>query len=328
MNQKFALDFEKPILELSKQLSVLKERAEESHVDFSDEIDSLSCKLEETKKKTYSNLTEWQRVQIARHPMRPYSLDYITRIFSDFQELHGDRLYADDQAMVCGIARLNNIPVAIISQQKGRDIKENLERNFGMQNPEGYRKAMRVMRLAERFNMPIITIVDTAGAFPGIESEERHVAEAIAANLRDMMLIKSPIISVVIGEGGSGGALGIAVSDRILILENAYYSVISPEGCAAILWNDRAKAPEAAKALRLSSEKLLEFGIVEEILPEPLGGAHNDYDTTATTIKTGILKHLQELKKFNTDQLLENRYQRFRKLGIFKTITTEEQSEN
>lgn len=326
MNQKFALDFEKPILELSKQLSVLKERAEESHVDFSDEIESLSYKLEETKKQTYSNLTEWQRVQIARHPLRPYSLDYITRIFSEFQELHGDRLYADDQAMVCGIARLNNMPVAIISQQKGRDIKENLERNFGMQSPEGYRKAMRIMRLAERFNIPIITIVDTAGAFPGIESEERHVAEAIAANLRDMMLIKSPIISVVIGEGGSGGALGIAVSDRILILENAYYSVISPEGCAAILWNDRAKAPEAAKALRLSSEKLLEFGVVEEILPEPLGGAHNDYDATAATIKTGILKHLKELNKYTTDQLLENRYKRFRKLGIFEIKTTEELS--
>lgn len=326
MNQKFALDFEKPILELSKQLSVLKERAEESHVDFSDEIESLSYKLEETKKQTYSNLTEWQRVQIARHPLRPYSLDYITRIFSEFQELHGDRLYADDQAMVCGIARLNNMPVAIISQQKGRDIKENLERNFGMQSPEGYRKAMRIMRLAERFNIPIITIVDTAGAFPGIESEERHVAEAIAANLRDMMLIKSPIISVVIGEGGSGGALGIAISDRILILENAYYSVISPEGCAAILWNDRAKAPEAAKALRLSSEKLLEFGVVEEILPEPLGGAHNDYDATAATIKTGILKHLKELNKYTTDQLLENRYKRFRKLGIFEIKTTEELS--
>lgn len=326
MNQKFALDFEKPILELSKQLSVLKERAEESHVDFSDEIESLSYKLEETKKQTYSNLTEWQRVQIARHPLRPYSLDYITRIFSEFQELHGDKLYADDQAMVCGIARLNNMPVAIISQQKGRDIKENLERNFGMQSPEGYRKAMRIMRLAERFNIPIITIVDTAGAFPGIESEERHVAEAIAANLRDMMLIKSPIISVVIGEGGSGGALGIAVSDRILILENAYYSVISPEGCAAILWNDRAKAPEAAKALRLSSEKLLEFGVVEEILPEPLGGAHNDYDATAATIKTGILKHLKELNKYTTDQVLENRYKRFRKLGIFEIKTTEERS--
>lgn len=326
MNQKFALDFEKPILELSKQLSVLKERAEESHVDFSDEIESLSYKLEETKKQTYSNLTEWQRVQIARHPLRPYSLDYITRIFSEFQELHGDRLYADDQAMVCGVARLNNMPIAIISQQKGRDIKENLERNFGMQSPEGYRKAMRIMRLAERFNIPIITIVDTAGAFPGIESEERHVAEAIAANLRDMMLIKSPIISVVIGEGGSGGALGIAVSDRILILENAYYSVISPEGCAAILWNDRAKAPEAAKALRLSSEKLLEFGVVEEILPEPLGGAHNDYDATAATIKTGILKHLKELNKYTIDQLLENRYKRFRKLGIFEIKTTEELS--
>lgn len=326
MNQKFALDFEKPILELSKQLSVLKERAEESHVDFSDEIESLSYKLEETKKQTYSNLTEWQRVQIARHPLRPYSLDYITRIFSEFQELHGDKLYADDQAMVCGIARLNNMPVAIISQQKGRDIKENLERNFGMQSPEGYRKAMRIMRLAERFNIPIITIVDTAGAFPGIESEERHVAEAIAANLRDMMLIKSPIISIVIGEGGSGGALGIAVSDRILILENAYYSVISPEGCAAILWNDRAKAPEAAKALRLSSEKLLEFGVVEEILPEPLGGAHNDYDATAATIKTGILKHLKELNKYTTDQVLENRYKRFRKLGIFEIKTTEERS--
>ncbi|MDR1595426.1 MAG: acetyl-CoA carboxylase carboxyltransferase subunit alpha [Puniceicoccales bacterium] len=319
MAQTFVLDFEKPIKTLSNQLEVLNERASISDVDFSEEIASLKGKIEQAKKKIYSNLTEWQRVQLARHPMRPYSLDYIGKIFTNFQELHGDRLYADDQSMVCGIGELDTKPIMIIAQQKGRNTKESIVRNFGMQHPEGYRKALRLMKLAARFSMPIVTFVDTPGAFPGIESEERHVAEAIAVNLREMMLIKSPIISVFIGEGGSGGALGIAVADRILILENAYYSVISPEGCAAILWNDRAAAPEAAKALRLSSQKLIELGVVDEIIREPLGGAHNDHDFTADAIKCAVARHLKNLSNVNGETLLKLRYERFRKFGIFET---------
>ncbi|MDR1432976.1 MAG: acetyl-CoA carboxylase carboxyltransferase subunit alpha [Puniceicoccales bacterium] len=319
MDQKFVFDFEKPIHDLSVQLKALEERASASDVDFSAEIESLKTKIVETRKKVYANLTEWQRVQLSRHPLRPYSSDYIGRIFANFQELHGDRLYADDQSMVCGIGEFGGIAAMIISQQKGRTTKENIARNFGMQNPEGYRKALRLMRLAEKFSMPIVTFVDTPGAFPGVESEERHVAEAIAVNLREMMLIGSPIISVFIGEGGSGGALGIAVSDRVLILENAYYSVISPEGCAAILWNDRAKAPEAAKALRLSPQKLLEFDVADEVICEPLGGAHNDYDFTASAVEAAIAKNLKSLMGLRRETLLDLRYKRFRKFGIFET---------
>ncbi|MDR1890864.1 MAG: acetyl-CoA carboxylase carboxyltransferase subunit alpha [Puniceicoccales bacterium] len=319
MDQKFVLDFEKPIYNLANQLEVLNERAAVSDVDFSEEIASLKKKIEETKKKVYANLNAWQKVQLARHPLRPYSLDYIGRIFLNFQELHGDRLYADDASMVCGIATCDDIPVMVIAQQKGKSIKENIRRNFGMQKPEGYRKALRLMKLAEKFGIPIVTFVDTPGAFPGVESEERHVAEAIAVNLREMSLLNSPIISVFIGEGGSGGALGIAVADRVLILENAYYSVISPEGCAAILWNDKAKASDAAKALHLSSKKLIEFGVADEIIYEPLGGAHNDYDFTANAVKNAIVKHLQKLLKLDKKSLLDARYQKFRKLGIFDT---------
>ena len=321
MAQKVVLDFEKPIYELTAQLDLLVEQAEASDVDFSQEIDSLREKIDKTKKKIYSNLNEWQRVQLARHPQRPYSLDYFHRIFSDFQELHGDRLFLDDESMVCGIGMLNNVPVMLIGQQKGRSVQENIRRNFGMQNPEGYRKALRLMRLASKFNMPIITFVDTPGAFPGIESEERHVAEAIAVNLREMMLIDVPIISIFIGEGGSGGALGIAVADRVLILENAYYSVISPEGCAAILWKDRAKAPDAAKSLKLSPKLLVEHGVADEVIPEPLGGAHNDYDAVAHSVKQAIEKHLARLTKLKKDELLDMRYKRFRKLGIFEIGT-------
>ncbi|MDR1413374.1 MAG: acetyl-CoA carboxylase carboxyltransferase subunit alpha [Puniceicoccales bacterium] len=319
MDQKFVLNFEKPIYNLSSQLEILKERASISDVDFSQEIVSLQKKIDATKKKVYANLTDWERVQLARHPLRPYASDYISRIFTGFQELHGDRLYADDQAMVCGIAELDGKAVMIISQQKGRTVKENVMRNFGMQNPEGYRKALRLMKLAERFGLPIVTFIDTPGAFPGVESEERHVAEAIAVNLRDMTSIRSPIISIVIGEGGSGGALGIAVADRILILENAYYSVISPEGCAAILWGNKSKAPEAAKSLRLSPQNLIKFGVADEIIYEPLGGAHNDYDFTANSIKTAISKNLEGLLKFSRESLPASRYEKFRKLGICGT---------
>ena len=318
MDQKFIVDFEKSIEELTQQLQMLNKNAKTSGIDFSNEICAIELKIKETKEKLSADISEWENVQIARHPMRPYSMDYISRIFSNFQELHGDRLYSDDQSMVCGIADIDDIPVVIISQQKGRSIKENIARNFGMQYPEGYRKALRLMKLAEKFCMPIITFVDTSGAFPGIESEERHVAEAIAMNLRDMMAIKSPIISVLIGEGGSGGAIGIAVADKIMILENAYYSVISPEGCAAIIWKDKSKAPCAAKMLKISTKKLLEFGIVDEVINEPSGGAHTDYDTVAHSVKDGILRNLNLLKKTKTDVLLKNRYNRYRKLGILE----------
>ena len=319
MDQKFIVDFEKSIEELTQQLQILNENAKTSGIDFSNEICAIELKIKETKEKLSTDISEWENVQIARHPMRPYSMDYISRIFSNFQELHGDRLYSDDQSMVCGIADIDDIPVVIISQQKGRSIKENIARNFGMQYPEGYRKALRLMKLAEKFCMPIITFVDTSGAFPGIESEERHVAEAIAMNLRDMMAIKSPIISVLIGEGGSGGAIGIAVADKVMILENAYYSVISPEGCAAIIWKDKSKAPCAAKMLKISTKKLLEFGIVDEVINEPSGGAHTDYDTVAHSVKDGILRNLNLLKKTKIDVLLKNRYNRYRKLGVFQT---------
>ena len=319
MDQKFTVDFEKSIEELTQQLQMLNENAKTSGIDFSNEICAIELKIKETKEKLSTDISEWENVQIARHPMRPYSMDYISRIFSNFQELHGDRLYSDDQSMVCGIADIDDMPVIIISQQKGRSIKENIARNFGMQYPEGYRKALRLMKLAEKFCMPIITFVDTSGAFPGIESEERHVAEAIAMNLRDMMAIKSPIISVLIGEGGSGGAIGIAIADKVMILENAYYSVISPEGCAAIIWKDKSKAPCAAKMLKISTKKLLEFGIVDEVINEPSGGAHTDYDTVAHSVKDGILRNLNLLKKTKTDVLLKNRYNRYRKLGIFQT---------
>ena len=318
MDQKFTVDFEKSIEELTQQLQMLNENAKTSGIDFSNEICAIELKIKETKEKLSTDISEWENVQIARHPMRPYSMDYISRIFSNFQELHGDRLYSDDQSMVCGIADIDDMPVIIISQQKGRSIKENIARNFGMQYPEGYRKALRLMKLAEKFCMPIITFVDTSGAFPGIESEERHVAEAIAMNLRDMMAIKSPIISVLIGEGGSGGAIGIAVADKVMILENAYYSVISPEGCAAIIWKDKSKAPCAAKMLKISTQKLLEFGIVDEVINEPSGGAHTDYDTVAHSVKDGILRNLNLLKKTKTDVLLKNRYNRYRKLGILE----------
>lgn len=320
MDSKSILEFERPIKEFEDQLQALLEKSKESSVDMSDEIASLKKKIERTKSEVYSNLTIWQKVQIARHPNRPYSMDYINRIFDSFQELHGDRTFDDDQSTVCGIANLKGKSFMLVAQQKGRTIKENLQRHFGSPNPEGYRKALRVMRLAEKFHMPIITFVDTPGAFPGIESEERHVAEAIAVNLREMSLLRTPIISVVIGEGGSGGALGIAVSDRVLILENAYYSVISPEGCAAILWKNSANAPEAANALRLSADKLVEFGVAEEVIKEPIGGAHKDYDLAASSVQATILKHLHQLTKLTHEELIKSRYNRFRKLGIFNEV--------
>jgi acetyl-CoA carboxylase carboxyl transferase subunit alpha len=313
----YTLEFEKPIVDLEQALEALHKQATEQNIDLSTQIKAIEAKLEATRKQVFTDLTAWQRVQLARHPKRPYMLDYLQRIAADFVELHGDRRFSDDRAMVGGLASINGHHVMVIGQQKGRDTKENLLRNFGCAHPEGYRKALRLMQLAEKFNLPVVCLIDTPGAYPGIGAEERHIAEAIAVNLREMMVLKVPIVAVIIGEGGSGGALGIGVCDRVLILENAYYSVISPEGCAAILWKDRANAPQAAEALRLSAKDLLESGVVDEIIPEPPGGAHKDYDATANAVKKVILKHLDELLAEKTTDLLETRYKRFRKLGVF-----------
>src|SRR5689334_11077326 len=284
---KHQLDFEKPIAELQRKLEELTKHRE-THglgVNFDEEIAGIERKIAETRKQIFSNLTAWQRVQLARHPKRPFTLDYLQTTFSDFQEIHGDRLFAEDRAVVGGFAKLDENKVMVIGTQKGRDTKENIRRNFGSAHPEGYRKALRLMRLADKFGLPIVTLIDTAGAYPGIGAEERHIAEAIAVNLREMMMLEVPIIAVVIGEGGSGGALGIGVADRVLILENAYYSVISPEGCAAILWKDRAAASKAAAALKITAKDLIDLGLADEIVSEPLGGAHTNPDAAAESLR-------------------------------------------
>jgi acetyl-CoA carboxylase carboxyl transferase subunit alpha len=315
---KFTLEFEKPLRDLEEQLSRLHKSMEENAVDVSTEIRAIERKIEETKRIIYSNLNAWQKVQLARHPRRPYALDYIAAAFDDFQELHGDRLYRDDEAIVGGTAFFRGRPVMVIGQQKGRNTKENLRRNFGCPNPEGYRKALRLMRLAEKFKLPVITLIDTPGAYPGIGAEERHVAEAIAVNLREMARFQVPIIAVVIGEGGSGGALGLAVADRVLIMQNAYYSVISPEGCAAILWKDRAHAARAAEALKITSEKLLELGVVDAIVNEPFGGAHNDPDEAAKQLADMIEENLKAVAALSTEKRLQLRYDKFRRMGEFE----------
>ena len=316
---KHQLEFEKPIIELQRKLDELKQHPEKHSmgINLDKEVQLMEVKLEETRRQVYLNLTPWQRVMLARHPKRPYTLDYFRTVFTDFTELHGDRLFSDDRAMVAGLAKLAGRPVMVIGTQKGRDTKENILRNFGSAHPEGYRKALRLMRLADKFGLPIITLIDTAGAYPGIGAEERHIAEAIAVNLREMTLLEVPVIAVVIGEGGSGGALGIGVADRVLILENAYYSVISPEGCAAILWKDRAAAPKAAEALKITAKDLLELGLVDEIVPEPLGGAHNDLTTTGATLQKHLLKHLAHLDALSTSERLRQRYGKFRHFGRF-----------
>ena len=316
---KHQLDFEKPILELQRKLDDLRAHPEKHDisVSFEVEIAQMESKIAETRRHIYSNLTAWQRVQLARHPKRPFTLDYLGTAFTGFTELHGDRLFADDRAIVGGFAQIGGRKVVVIGTQKGRDTKENILRNFGSAHPEGYRKALRLMRLADKFGLPIITLIDTAGAYPGIGAEERHIAEAIAVNLREMMLLRVPIIGVVIGEGGSGGALGIGVCDRVLILENAYYSVISPEGCAAILWKDRKAAAQAAEALKITAKHLLEFGLVDEIIPEPLGGAHQDPMTTSANLKDCLLKHLSEVAALDEAERLRRRYAKFRAFGQF-----------
>jgi acetyl-CoA carboxylase carboxyl transferase subunit alpha len=316
---KHQLDFEKPIFELQKKLEDLRQHPETHSIDvsFEEEIALIQKKIEETRREIYSNLTSWQRVQLARHPKRPYTLDYLKAAFSEFEELHGDRLFADDRAVVGGFAKLGEHRVVVIGTQKGRDTKENILRNFGSAHPEGYRKALRLMRIADKFGLPIITLIDTAGAYPGIGAEERHIAEAIAVNLREMTMMEVPIIATVIGEGGSGGALGIGVADRVLIFENAYYSVISPEGCAAILWKDRSASAKAAEALKITAKHLLELKLVDEIIPEPLGGAHTNVAETAATFKTTLIRHLEELKGWSGAERLKRRYDKFRAHGHF-----------
>jgi acetyl-CoA carboxylase carboxyl transferase subunit alpha len=286
-------------------------------MDLESEVEAMRAKIDVTRREIYDNLTAWQRVQIARHVQRPFALDYIERCFTDWTELHGDRLYADDRAMPSGLARLGPYRCVVITHQKGRDTKENVMRNFGCAHPEGYRKALRLMRMAEKFGMPVISLIDTPGAYPGIGSEERHISEAIAVNLREMMVLRVPTIAVVIGEGGSGGALGIGVSDRVLILENAYYSVISPEACSAILWRDRKHAPEAAEALKLTAEDLLKLGVVDEVVPEPQGGAHRDFDLAAANLGTALRQNLEKLLEQPIEQSLKKRYSKFRALGNF-----------
>jgi acetyl-CoA carboxylase carboxyl transferase subunit alpha len=315
---KQTLDFEKPLVELEQKIEELKKQSEDRNIDLGGEIRGMQNKLESMRGQIYGNLSAWQRVQISRHIARPFFLDYVRMAFTDFVELKGDRLFGDDASMPGGLASIDGVRCVVIGQQKGRDMKENLHRNFGSPHPEGYRKALRLMRLAEKFGLPVVALIDTPGAYPGVGAEERHIAEAIAVNIRDMMTLRTPVVSVVIGEGGSGGALGIGVADRVLILENAYYSVISPEGCAAILWKHRKHAPEAAEALKLSSPDLLQMGLVDGVIPEPAGGAHCNPEQAAENLKSAISKELQTLLKTPVDKLLRARYDKFRKMGIFQ----------
>ncbi len=313
---KQVLDFEKPILKLREEVDEARARlAAKPNDKLAQKIVEMEQRLETLQRETHANLSPWQRVQISRHINRPYMLDYVRHAFDDFTELHGDRHIGDDNAMPAGFATLGGRRVLLVGHQKGRDTKENLLRNFGSAHPEGYRKALRLMRLAEKFGLPIVALIDTPGAFPGIGAEERNIAEAIAFNLREMMLLRTPIVAVVIGEGGSGGALGIGVADKVLMMENAYYSVISPEGCAAILWKHREHAPEAAQALKLSAPDLLKLGIIDKVIPEPLGGAHHDHETAATSLKEAVLTAVRELDTLTREQLLNLRYDKFRRLG-------------
>jgi len=313
------LDFEKPIVELQHKLDDLRSHPETHSmgISFEEEIASLEAKLGDLRRQVYSSLTPWQRVQLARHPRRPYTLDYLQRAFSGFEELHGDRLFGDDRAVVGGFAMLGEHRVMVIGTQKGRDTKENILRNFGSAHPEGYRKALRLMRMADKFGLPVVTLIETAGAYPGVGAEERHIAEAIAVNLREMMLLEVPVVACVIGEGGSGGALGIGVADRVLILENAYYSVISPEGCAAILWKDRKASPEAAAALKITAPDLRGLGLVDDVVPEPLGGAHHDVKATADAVRDALLRHLEEVQAMGREERLAARYRKFRGFGQY-----------
>ncbi|HAJ56431.1 MAG TPA: acetyl-CoA carboxylase carboxyl transferase subunit alpha [Candidatus Omnitrophica bacterium] len=312
------LDFEKPIVELQKKINELKKFTSDKNIDLSGETRRLEEKLEQLRRDIYGKLTAWQRVQISRHPHRPYTLDYIQLILKDFVELHGDRAFRDDKAIITGLAKLDGQKIVVIGQQKGRDTKENLSRTFGCAHPEGYRKALRMMEMAQKFGLPVLIFIDTPGAYPGIGAEERGQAQAIAWNLKMMSGIKTPIVAVVIGEGGSGGALGIGIADKVCVLENAYYSVISPEGCAAILWKNSAKAPDAAEALKLTGQDLLRFGVIDEVIKEPLGGAHVDPQEAAKNIKSAVKKYFIELMKIPRDELVNLRYNKFRSMGRFE----------
>ncbi len=309
------LEFEKPIVEIERELDKLRAKSVAQNVDLGAEIAAMEAKLADTRMSIYQNLTPWQRVQIARHSDRPFMLDYVANAFSDFCELHGDRHVGDDHAMPGGFARIGGRRVVVVGHQKGRNTRENLRRNFGSAHPEGYRKAMRLMRLAEKFGMPVITLIDTPGAFPGIGAEERNIAEAIAFNLREMMVLRVPTIAVVLGEGGSGGALGIGVADRVIMMENAYYSVISPEGCAAMLWKHRKHAPEAAEAMKLVAPDLKQLGLIDDVIDEPPGGAHHDHHAAAGAFRDCVLRHLADLSAIPIDTLLDQRYRKFRGFG-------------
>ncbi len=313
----FNLNFEKPIVELERQIESLRETATARDLDVHGEIAPLEEKLTTLRREIYSDLTPMQRVQVARHPRRPYTLDYIERVFTDFVELKGDRLFRDDPAIVGGWARLAGDPVMVIGHQKGRDTKQNLQRNFGMPHPEGYRKALRLMHMAERFTAPVITLIDTPGAYPGLGAEERGQAEAIARNLEEMAALEVPFVAAVIGEGGSGGALALGVADRVLMLENAVYSVISPEGCAAILWNDATQKERAAEALRLTARDLLDLGVIDEIVPEPAGGAHADPDGTAEALGAVLTQQIGELERLDPQERVRLRADKYRRMGRF-----------
>ncbi len=317
-SDKAFLEFERPIVELEKKISDMRDFAVGENIEISREISSLEKKLGKLREEIFSSLNRWQRVQLARHPRRPYTLDYVQYMCEDFMELHGDRRFGDDQALIGGLAKIGDEAVMLVGHQKGRDTKQKIQRNFGMANPEGYRKALRLFRLAEKFNRPIVCLIDTPGAFPGIGAEERGQAEAIAYNLLAMSRLAVPIVCVVIGEGASGGALGIGIGDRILMMENSWYSVISPEGCAAILWRDASMAPQAAEALKVTSEDCLQLRVIDKIIPEPLGGAHSEPEVAAATVKQEILAALSELKTLSVPDLLNARLSKFRKMGVFE----------
>jgi len=312
------LEFEKPIMELEKKLEGMKEIAKDSDVDVSEAIRTLESKIKKLKKETFQNLTRWQRVQLSRHPERPYTLDYIYEIAQDFIELHGDRTVADDKAMVGGFADIDGKTFMVIGQQKGRNTKDRQHRNFGMANPEGYRKALRLMKLAEKFNKPIVTLIDTPGAYPGLEAEERGQGEAIARNLKEMFMLKVPVICIIIGEGASGGALGIAIGDRVLMLENTWYSVISPESCSSILWRSWDYKEQAAEALRLTGKDMADLGLVDGIIKEPVGGAHTNRKEMAKTLKKTILAETEELEKLSPQERISQRIDKFCQMGVVK----------
>ena len=314
----YTLEFERPLLDLERQIEELKRVATEQKTDFTPQITPLEDKLAELRAEIYRSLTPMQRVMVARHPRRPYTLDYIRLVFSDFVELHGDRLYRDDPALVGGFARVDGMSVMVIGHQKGRDTKDNLRRNFGMAHPEGYRKALRLMELAEKFGVPVVTLVDTPGAYPGLGAEERGQAEAIARNLVEMASLRTPIITAVIGEGGSGGALAVGLADRVMMFENSVYSVISPEGCAAILWKDASQRERAADALRLTARDLLELKVIDEILPEPSGGAHADPDAAASVLAAALKRHLTDLRKVRLEKLLKRREEKYLAMGTLR----------